>query len=75
VASDDNNNKKSAYVFQSGDIAAVSGLYRTDYCNCGTPPELHIVKGQRFPVCPQCGETANFLLEREFDPLQKTGLQ
>ena len=69
MAQNDANKKKSPYVFQSGDIAVVSGLYRTDYCNCDAPPELRIAKGNRFPACPQCGETANFLLEREFDTL------
>jgi hypothetical protein len=62
--------KRSPYVFQSGDIAVVSGLYRPDHSKCDTSPAIRIAKGERFPVCPQCGETANFLLERKLDTLK-----
>src|SRR5689334_20074372 len=51
--------KKSPYVFQSGDIAVVSGLYRPDHSKCHTSPAMRIGKGERFPLCPQCNEPAN----------------
>ena len=65
------NTKRSSYVFQTGDIAVVSGLYRPDHSKCNTSSAIRIGKGERLPGCPQCGQTANFLLERKLDILQK----
>jgi len=64
--------KRSSYVFQTDDIAVVSGLYRPDHSKCNTSSAIRIGKGERFPVCPQCGEPANFLLERKIDTLKST---
>lgn len=51
---------------RSGRAAVVSGLYRIDHQNC-LSEIVWIAKGQMFPVCPDCGESAAFGLEQQVD--------
>jgi len=55
---------------RSGRAAAISGLYRIDHVNC-LSEIVWIGKGQMFPVCPDCGESAAFGLEQQVDHISE----
>lgn len=55
---------------RSGRAAAVSGLYRIDHENC-LSEIVWIGKGQMFPICPDCGESAVFGLEQQVDHISE----
>jgi hypothetical protein len=55
---------------QSGGMAPVSGLYRTDHPHA-QQQEFWISKDQRFPKCPICGNQAAFMLEQEVEHISR----
>ncbi len=54
----------------SGDIAPVSGLYKTDHSRCAEK-ELWLPVGERLPLCPRCGTQARFSLQQEVEHISK----
>ena len=55
---------------QSGGVAPVSGLYRSDHSHA-QQPEFWISKNQNFPACPICGKQAEFTLEQEVEHISR----
>jgi hypothetical protein len=58
--------QRGAAGLESGGIAPVSGIYRANHGDC-SQRDLWIRKGERFPVCPHCGEHSVFLLDQEVE--------
>jgi hypothetical protein len=56
--------------FESGGLAPVSGIYRLNDHSCSRG-DLWIRKGQRFPVCPECGKHSVFLLEQQVEHISE----
>jgi hypothetical protein len=47
--------------FETGDVAELSAIYRSVHGGC-EPNSCWLQSGERFPVCPRCGENATYLL-------------
>lgn len=67
---DGKNNLNRNHNVNSGDIAPVSGLYRTDHSRCAEK-ELWVSAGERLPLCSRCGKQARFALQQEVDHISK----
>jgi hypothetical protein len=64
------NNLNRNHKVSSGDMAPVSGLYRTDHSQCAEK-ELWVSAGERLPLCSRCGKQARFSLQQEVDHISK----
>ncbi len=47
----------------TGHVAPVSGLYRVEHTDC--LKVIWVRRGQRLPLCPECGDAASFTLHQE----------
>ena len=52
-------------VFQTGQLATTSGVYRSDHPDCSSAQETWIRRGHKFPLCGHCGREAKFHLAEE----------
>jgi len=62
--------KVSGRELRSGGLVPVSGIYTLDHQNCSNG-DLWVKKGQRFPVCPNCGKDSVFLLEQAVEHISE----
>jgi hypothetical protein len=62
--------KRELEKIQSGGVAPVSGLYRSDHSH-EPQQEFWISKGGRLPFCPVCGKQAEFILEQEVEHISR----
>ena len=62
--------KRGATGLESGGIVPVSGIYQLAHGDC-SKDDLWIRKGERFPVCPHCGEHSVFLLDQEVEHISE----
>jgi hypothetical protein len=62
--------RSAAGRLRSGDIAPSSGIYRLDHVNCSAR-DIWVRKGARLPLCPNCGVSSAFLLEREVEHISE----
>ena len=57
---EDTTIKRQPPEIPTGHLAPVSGLYRAEHADCSKV--IWIRRGERFPLCPACGDETSFTL-------------